>query len=299
MKLLSYKYNDIEQVGVISSDENYVYPIKSLGYDFNSMQELIDNISHNDLMKMTNQVKRGINKALPFDKIEILSPLPIARDIICIGFNFENHAKAVTRLRGEEISKAKIDNPIYFSKRIYNPTPDGGSIPYIPGYADNLDFGVELAVIIAEDILNISQEHALDYVFGYTIANDVCDTRINKIYTQPFLGKSLDGYLPLGPWIVTADEFKKDEIFQLRLSINGELVQYGTTEQLTFSIPYMISELSRNMTLKAGTIILTGSPANREPSILSNRKIKPGDIVTCEIKGIGCLSNKVEEREQV
>ena len=123
----------------------------------------------------------------------------------------------------------------------------------------------------------------------------MCDTRLNKVYTQPFLGKSMDGYMPVGPWIVTADEFPKDPEFHLRLWVNDNLRQEGTTASLVFSIPYIVSQLSRNMTLKAGTMISTGSPANRDAGNPEKLKIYPGDVIRCEIDGIGSISNPVVE----
>ena len=166
----------------------------------------------------------------------------------------------------------------------------------MPGYAENLDCGVEVAAVIGRNALNVPPEETGAYIFGYTIANDVCDTRLNKIYTQPFLGKSIDGYMPVGPWIVTADEFPPNPTFRLRLSVNGKLRQEGTTEDLVFSIPYIVSELSRNMTLKAGTLISTGSPANLDAGCPEKLRLWPGDVIVCEIEGLGTLTNVVRER---
>ena len=102
--------------------------------------------------------------------------------------------------------------------------------------------------------------------------------------------------MPVGPWIVTADEFPENPEFHLRLSVNGEIRQEGSTRDLVFGIPYIVSELTRNMTLKAGTIIATGSPANRHAGEPDKLKLWPGDVISCEIEGIGRLTNVVQER---
>ena len=110
------------------------------------------------------------------------------------------------------------------------------------------------------------------------------------------MGKSIDGYIPIGPWIVTTDEFEENPLFDLKLTVNGEVRQKGNTRDLVFDIPYIVSELSTNMTLKAGTIIATGSPANIDAGNLEKLLLLPGDIITCEISQIGTLTNVVKEK---
>ena len=177
--------------------------------------------------------------------------------------------------RGKGIHFSVHGRPLY----LYAP------IPFVPGYAENLDCGVEVAAVIGRDALNITPEEAGDYIFGYTIANDVCDTRLNKAYTQPFLGKSVDGYMPTGPWIVTADEFAREPYFDLRLTVNGTLRQTGNTRDLVFGIPFIVSQLSRNMTLKAGTMISTGSPANLDAGHPDNMAAGPASYGMTDTMG--------------
>ena len=174
-------------------------------------------------------------------------------------------------------------------------TGDGDDIPWIPGYATDLDVGVEVCPIIGWDAKNVSRDQVPDVLLGYTVCNDVCDTTLNKIYTQPFLGKSVDGYFPVGPWIVTVDEFEREPLFSLELSVNGKTRQEGSTEDLVFDIPYIVSECSQDMTLKAGTMIATGSPANKDAGHPDLLRLYPGDVIQCRISGIGTLTNTVRE----
>lgn len=295
MKILTFAVDGVEQVGVMNRNLTRVIPTKDLGFAWNTVQELLETAQAEELENLKQLVAQAEEAAgIPYEDVEKRAPIPqMRRDMICIGYNFRNHAQEIAKLRGESAKSAEISYPIYFSKRTARATGEGEPIPYVAGYAENLDCGVEVCVVIGKDALNITEDQTKDYIFGYTIANDMCDTRLNKVYTQPFLGKSIDGYMPVGPWIVTADEFAENPEFHLKLSVNGKTRQEGTTAGLVFSIPYIVSELTTNMTLKAGTMISTGSPANFDAGDPEKLKLWPGDVITCEIDGIGSLSNPI------
>ena len=298
MKLLTFLQDGREQPGVLDRAGTGVLPLESLGLPFESVLSLIETASHEQMQLLHQATQDPARQGIKLSMVKLLAPIPyFRRDMICIGYNFRNHAQEIARLRGESDKSAEVANPIYFSKRTAYSTGSDAPIPFVPGYAENLDCGVEVAAVIGRDALNITPEAAGDYIFGYTIANDVCDTRLNKAYTQPFLGKSVDGYMPTGPWIVTADEFAREPYFDLRLTVNGTLRQTGNTRDLVFGIPFIISQLSRNMTLKAGTMISTGSPANLDAGHPDKLYIHPGDVIRCEIAGIGSLTNPVEVRQ--
>ena len=297
MKLLTFALDGVEQVGVMDPSLTRVIPVKDLGFPWESMQQLLEQATAEDLSRLKVLAEKT-EDGIPYEAVEKRAPIPeMRRDMICIGYNFKSHAQEIAALRGESAKSAEISYPIYFSKRTARATGDGDPIPYVPGYAENLDCGVEVAAVIGRDALNITPEQTGQYIFGYTIANDMCDTRLNKVYTQPFLGKSIDGYMPVGPWIVTADEFPEDQEFHLKLSVNGKTRQEGTTGSLVFSIPYIVSELTTNMTLKAGTMISTGSPATFDAGDPEKLTLWPGDVIRCEIDGIGSLTNTVEIRQ--
>ena len=156
-----------------------------------------------------------------------------------------------------------------------------------------LDYEAELAVIIGKDCRNIKGEEVKDYIFGYTILNDVSARDIQTRHKQWYFGKSLDESTPMGPCIVTADEIVWPPALKIQSFINGELRQNSNTSQFIFSIDYVVEELSKGMTLKAGTIISTGTPAGVGMGFTPPKFLKPGDIRECRIEKIGTLTNQV------
>ena len=158
---------------------------------------------------------------------------------------------------------------------------------------DSLDYEAELAFIIGKDAKNVKEEDAFDYIFGYTIMNDVSARNLQTAHKQWYFGKSLDGFTPLGPVIVTKDEFDYPPKLDIKSYVNGELRQDSNTELLIFGIAHVVSELSKGMTLKAGTIISMGTPAGVGMGFVPPRFLKKGDVVTCEIEGIGKLTNTI------
>jgi 2-keto-4-pentenoate hydratase/2-oxohepta-3-ene-1,7-dioic acid hydratase in catechol pathway len=168
-----------------------------------------------------------------------------------------------------------------------------GKIVIDPAISEQIDWEAELAVIIGKTGKNIPEEEALSYVFGYTVLNDVTARDVQDKFKQFFKGKSLDGYCPLGPWIVTADELPDPQQLAVRLRVNGVLKQDGHTSDMIYPVKAIISILSQGMTLEPGDIIATGTPsgvgfARKPPEFL-----KAGDVVETEIDGIGILRNEV------
>ena len=153
----------------------------------------------------------------------------------------------------------------------------------------------KLAVILKKDSKDVALEDVEDYIFGYTIMNDVSAREVQTAHRQWYFGKSLDGFTPLGPWIVTADSVEFPPKLRIQSRVNGELRQDSNTEQFIHGIAEVVSELSRGMTLKAGTIIATGTPAGVGMGFDPPRFLKPGDVVECVIEGIGTLKNPVVE----
>lgn len=149
-------------------------------------------------------------------------------------------------------------------------------------------------MIIGKDAKDVPKEKAFDYVFGYTIINDVSARNLQTRHKQWYFGKSLDGFTPMGPCIVTKDEFVNPPVLRICSRVNGELRQNSTTDLMITSIQDVIHELSQGITLKAGTIIAMGTPAGVGMGFIPPKFLKPGDIVECEIEGIGCLKNIVK-----
>lgn len=183
---------------------------------------------------------------------------------------------------------------VYFSKRVNRATADGEFIPSYEGLVDSLDYECELAVILNKDAKNVSPEEAFDYVFGYTIINDISARNLQTRHKQWYLGKSLDGFTPMGPCIVTKNEFNNPPVLSLSSKVNGELRQNSNTSLMITGIADAISELSQGMTLEAGTIISMGTPSGVGMGFTPPKFLKSGDVIECEIEGIGCLKNIIK-----
>ena len=184
---------------------------------------------------------------------------------------------------------------VYFSKRVSEATGTGAAIPSHKELVQDLDYEAELAVIIGKDAKNVPVSEVKNYIFGYTVINDVSARTLQTRHKQWYFGKSLDGFLPMGPCIVTAEEFPYPPRLSIQSRVNGELRQDSSTELMIFGIDHVVSELSAGMTLKAGTIIATGTPAGVGMGFDPPRFLKPGDVVECSIEGIGTLVNRVSE----
>ncbi|WP_147539434.1 fumarylacetoacetate hydrolase family protein [Anaerotruncus rubiinfantis] len=285
MKLLTYQYYTGTQVGVLSEDGKTVYPVE--GYD--DMNQVIDTVSMNELRRVAEAKMGGI----PFEAVKLLAPIPHPKqDIICLGVNYMDHAAESARFKKEKFDGER-PYAVYFSKRVDEAVPCGGVIPSHSDIVDSLDYEAELAVIIGRDAKNVSRECAFDYVFGYTIFNDVSARTIQNRHKQWYFGKSMDGFCPMGPWIVTADEIEAPPELGIRSRVNGELRQQSSTGLLIFDVAHVIHELSQGMTLRAGTVISMGTPAGVGMGFDPPKYLKPGDVVECEIDGIGTLKNTV------
>lgn len=231
--------------------------------------------------------------ALPLEQVRLLAPIPRPeQDVICLGINYFDHAKESERVTGKG-AKAPDTFPIYFSKRVHEAVAPGGDIDSHSDIVADLDYEAELAVVIGKCAYNVSEAEALEYVFGYTILNDVSARTIQNQHKQWYRGKSLDGFTPMGPWIVTPEEFDVREPHCIRSRVNGELRQDSTTDRMIFHVAYVIAELSRGMTLLPGTIISMGTPAGVGMGFDPPKWLHPGDEVACSIEGIGTLTNTV------
>ena len=157
-----------------------------------------------------------------------------------------------------------------------------------------VDYEVELAVIIGKEGKDIKEDEALNYVFGYTIANDISARNLQGKHGQWFKGKSVDNYAPLGPYILTADELENPSGLQLKCYVNDELRQNANTKDLVFSIPRVISDLSRGLTLRRGDVILTGTPSGVGLGFKPYKFVKSGDVIRCEIDKLGSLTTYIK-----
>lgn len=251
MKLVTFEKDGRSAVGLLNAAGTAVHPVPGCA----DMQTLIGIWPALD----TAAVLRSA--ALPLERVRLLAPIPRPeQDVICLGINYFDHAKESEAVAGKGV-KAPDTFPIYFSKRVNEAVAPGGDILSHSDLVADLDYEAELAVVIGRPAYNVSEADALDYVFGYTILNDVSARTIQNQHKQWYRGKSLDGFTPMGPWIVTPDEFDVRRPQKIQSRINGELRQDSTTDLMIFHVPYVIAELSQGMTLRPGTIISMGTPA--------------------------------------
>lgn len=229
---------------------------------------------------------------VPLDGAKLLAPLPNPpKNIFCIGRNYNDHVNEMAKTRNFEANKPEF--PVFFTKPYNAILAPEGNIVIDKDFSTQIDWEAELAVIIGVGGRNIKESDALKHVFGYTCANDVTARDLQKNHEQWFIGKSFDTSMPLGPWIVTANEISNPQSLEILLRVNGEVKQRANTEQMIFSIAEQIAWLSKGITLEPGDIISTGTPSGvgfaRNPAEF----LKAGDTVEVEIERIGILRNKV------
>lgn len=226
--------------------------------------------------------------------VELLAPIPLpARNIFCVGKNYYEHAHEFSRSGFDSSAAAGVipKHPIIFSKVPGSVIANNSDVLIDPKVSTAIDYEAELAVIIGKSGRSISKQDAFDYVWGYTIINDVTARDMQRRYSQWLIGKSQDTFCPMGPWAVTKDSFDL-EAASVRCFVNGELRQNAKVSQLIFDIPTIISTLSEGVTLNVGDIIATGTPAGVGIGFDPPRYLKAGDTVRVEIDGIGALENR-------
>ena len=298
MKFVTYEIEHKRRLGVINRDGTWIYPLRSLDMDYKTMQELIEGSSESEkqlLEYVSGQDPYKIKGAVPAEEAILLAPIPHpVQDVICLGINYMAHAEESARYKKEAFGGER-PFAVYFSKRVSEATGTGAEIPSHKELVQDLDYEAELAVIIGKDAKNVPVSEVKNYIFGYTVINDVSARTLQTRHKQWYFGKSLDGFLPMGPCIVTTEEFPYPPRLSIQSRVNGELRQDSSTELMIFGIDHVVSELSAGMTLKAGTIIATGTPAGVGMGFDPPRFLKPGDVVECSIEGIGTLVNRVSE----
>lgn len=292
MKLFTGKYQGRVVLGAMTNDEEQGVLFKYLELPYDTMTEFISERTELEYEMLKAAVDARVG-TVDMSEVKLMAPIPHpAQDIICLGVNYLAHAEESARFRKEVFEREKA-YPVYFSKRVNEAVGDGGGILYNTEAFAQLDYEVELAVVIGKDAKNVKKADAKDYIFGYTIVNDMSARDVQINHKQWYFGKSMDGFTPMGPVITTADSF--DGIPNLRITskINGELRQDSETILQQFDITHVIEELSRGFTLKAGTIIATGTPAGVGMGFQPPKFLQVGDVIECEIEGIGRLTNTI------
>jgi 2-keto-4-pentenoate hydratase/2-oxohepta-3-ene-1,7-dioic acid hydratase in catechol pathway len=246
------------------------------------------------LAEARRAVASGAGRA-PLAEVRLTAPIPKpARNIFCVGKNYREHAQELQTagLKGGG-QDAIPELPIFFTKATSSVIGPGEPIPAWLDPTNTTDYEGELAVVIGPGGRGIARAEAMRHVYGYTIVNDVTSRALQRRHQQWFLGKSLDGFCPMGPAISTSDEIVDVGTLRVQTRVNGELRQDAPVSELIFDIPTLIETLARTMTLAPGDVIATGTPAGVGMGFQPPRFLKKGDVVVITIDPIGTLENPV------
>ena len=282
MKLLRFDDAGKPRLGVLRGGA--IVALDGLGAEYPTMISIVAGGAQ-ALRRITEVVERA-ETTLPFRDARLLAPIERPGKYLAIGMNYRKHVE-----ESERIGVAAPKQQLWFNKQT---TCLSGPFDVIdPGVTEKLDYEVELGVVIGRSAKHVVEGDAKDYVFGYFVANDV-SARDWQFHSQTFtLGKSFDTHGPIGPWIVTADEIEDPHALRLRCSVNGEVRQDSDTSQMIFDIWKQINYLSTAFTLEPGDLIATGTPEGVGVGMQPPCFLKPGDVVRCEIDGLGVIENTV------
>lgn len=292
MRFCTYQVQGEARVGIVTDDA--VVDLQSIARSERlphapaTMLDLITEVPTLELRAIARKAEQWAQSkrvAVPLARARLLAPIPRPRkNIMCMGRNYAEHAR--------ESGNAPPEVPVFFTKP---PTTVVG--PHAPvvrhAVTEQLDYEVELAAIIGRRGRNIAPDKALDYVFGYTIMNDVTARDLQRKHQQWFKGKSLDTFAPMGPWIVHRSAVPNPQALRLTMRVNGEVRQNSTTANMIFPVAQLIAVLSAGMTLEPGDILATGTPEGVGMGMKPPKWLQVGDVMEAEIEGIGVLRNRV------
>lgn len=300
MKVLSFKYKGKTLFGPKVKREEAVWDVLSIAKHYKNEtfpQTIIDGITLG--VDFVEEVRQIVDKAdqdgltnfkYAFTEIEWLSPIPrTPKNIICVGKNYVDHATEM----GDDTPPEKL---MIFTKAPTAIAADEEDLPVHQLVTEELDYEGELAIVISKEGRNIPKQLAYDHVFGYTIANDITARDIQVAHGQFFLGKSLDGSCPMGPYLVTKDEIPNPNELSIVTKVNDEVRQSSQTGKMIYKVEEIIAEVSRFVTLESGDVILTGTPAGVGKGMNPPTYLKEGDIVKVSVEGIGTLSNRLVKK---
>ncbi|ADU31229.1 fumarylacetoacetate hydrolase family protein [Evansella cellulosilytica] len=288
MKFVSFTYNGEPNFGLVVDEGQKVVP---LGNGIIASTSFLDFLSEEDGMKKVRKIEAEWNdvEALsvkdPLFKWEAPIPKP-NRNIFAVGKNYIDHAK-------EMGSESAPSSPVIFTKAPTTVIGNYGDIQLHRGVTEKVDYEGELAVILGRGGKGISESEAWDYIFGFTIMNDVTARDLQKQHQQFFIGKSLDTFCPMGPYIIDKESFYPFHDKELITKVNGEVRQRATFDLMVFSIPTIIETLSKGMTLQKGDIIAMGTPKGTGSGYQPPKFLKDGDTVEIKVEGLGTLVNQV------
>ncbi|OQM46557.1 hypothetical protein B6A27_05195 [Anoxybacillus sp. UARK-01] len=300
MKFVTAKRQGTSFVGVLSAQNEVIHlqmAEQAMGEESTLPHSLMECIALGDAfvdkvqeIVTWSEKQRAADYVYPLESVQLLAPIPRPlKNIFCVGKNYVDHALELGS--ADDIP----EHLMLFSKA---PTTVTGHESLVLRHAhvtEELDYEGELAVVIGKKGKGIKEEEALDYVFGYTIINDITARDLQQRHKQFLLGKSLDTSCPMGPWIVHKSLIPNPNRLHIETKVNGEIRQKANTEQFIFSVETIISTISQGMTLEPGDIIATGTPAGVGKGMKPPRFLQSGDIVEITIEKIGTLRNRIGE----
>ena len=298
MRLVTFRSDDRERVGVIGEDETVV-ALDDLAPG--APRAMVDVIAGwPDIgPRLADPALRAL-AGTPLDRVRLTAPLRPRRNVFCVGWNYAEHFAEGRAIHSAAGHAELPQHPAIFTKQPNAVIGPDEPVLHPGAHSAELDWEVELAAIVGRGGRDIPEESALEHVFGYTVANDVSvrDIQRSRHGGQWFKGKSFDTHCPLGPWIVTADEIPDPQVLAISSRVNGETKQASNTKHMVFSVARIVAELSVGMRLHPGDVILTGTPegvgfARKPPEFL-----RVGDVMEMEVEGIGTLRNRVVAYEE-
>jgi 2-keto-4-pentenoate hydratase/2-oxohepta-3-ene-1,7-dioic acid hydratase in catechol pathway len=283
MKLARYSVNGDIKIGRIDQSETKITPVSGVGDMFGAIERIAEIWGQADDAQ-----------AVSIADVTLLAPIPVPhRNIFCVGKNYRDHAREFSNSGYEAgaVKGAEIDShPAVFTKPANTVVGPNDAVQLHPHITSSVDYEAELALVIGKGGRDIKKEHAYDHIFGYTIVNDVTARDRQRNHKQWFLGKALDTFCPMGPWIATGDELDPENL-DVKCWVNGELRQNANTRDLIFDIPTLVATISAGLTLKSGDVIATGTPAGVGLGFNPPKFLRPGDKVSISISHLGTLTN--------
>lgn len=292
MKIATFRIGDERKVGLVDDAAATIAPFQL------PAEQAQRGIQHLIELQVTGSDLPATDAAIALDEVTVEAPLPHPRrNIFCVGKNYHDHAHEFSS-SGFDSSAAQgavPQHPIVFSKVPESVTGPQTFIEFDPAVSVAIDYEVELAVIIGKPGRGISRENAFEHVWGYTIVNDVTARDLQARYSQWLVGKSQDTFCPMGPVAVTREDIDLGDT-AVRTWVNDELRQDSNTGLLIFDVPTIIQTIAAGVTLLPGDVIATGTPAGVGIGFNPPRYMVDGDVVRCEIDGIGQLENTLRKR---
>jgi len=282
MRLVSFVWSEKGVAGLLTTAQDQIFPLDTIGYcDALSFLAAGEQAWH---AAASRAKAASTEELIPLASVRLLSPLPRPGKILCVGLNYRDHAIE---------SKMELPKvPAVFTK-FSNAVAGHGANVVIPEMTKQADYEAEMAVVIGKTARRIEVKDWQEYVFGYTILNDVSARDVQLSTSQWSLGKSFDTFAPIGPAIVSKDEIADPHVLDIKLSIDGEVLQHSNTRELIFKVPDLIEYLSNIVTLEPGDLISTGTPAGVGLGRTPQRWLKAGETMTVVVEEIGTLTNPV------